>query len=97
MLSTVLAAGIILLVVLLDQISKLLTLGLLYEDKVVVIKGILNFTYVENRGMAFGLLANHRWGKSVNEKPPAGGYDFIGSCGESTLPFYCFSTQANEG
>ena len=61
MLSTVLAAGIILLVVLLDQISKLLTLGLLYEDKVVVIKGILNFTYVENRGMAFGLLANHRW------------------------------------
>ena len=61
MLSTVLAAGVILLVVLLDQISKLLVLGLLYEDKAVIIKGILNFTYVENRGMAFGLLADHRW------------------------------------
>ena len=29
-------------------------------ESVPVIKGVLNFTYVENRGMAFGMLAEHR-------------------------------------
>ncbi|MBQ2758035.1 MAG: signal peptidase II [Clostridia bacterium] len=61
MLGMILAACIIVLVVLLDQISKLLVLTYLYEGRVVLIKGILNFTYVENRGMAFGLLADKRW------------------------------------
>lgn len=44
-----------------DQVSKLLVLHFLYEDKVTLIPGVLDFTYVENRGMAFGLLADHRW------------------------------------
>ena len=45
----------------LDQISKLLILEFLYKDQLVLIEGILNFTYVEHRGMAFGMLADHRW------------------------------------
>ena len=52
-----LAAG----VVALDQLSKQLVLRFLYEGEIAVIDGVLHFTYVENRGMAFGLLAEHRW------------------------------------
>ncbi|MBO7342007.1 MAG: signal peptidase II [Clostridia bacterium] len=48
-------------VIALDQISKLLVLEFLYEGQLVLIEGVFNFTYVENRGMAFGLLADHRW------------------------------------
>ena len=48
-------------VVALDQVSKLLILNFLYEDQVVLIPGVLRFTYVENRGMAFGMLSDHRW------------------------------------
>ena len=47
--------------VLLDQVSKLLVLNLMYQGQVVLIPNILNFTYVENRGMAFGWLSDHRW------------------------------------
>ncbi|MBE6555010.1 MAG: signal peptidase II [Ruminococcaceae bacterium] len=53
--------AIIVGVILADQISKLLVLEYLYKDSVTVIKGILDFTYVENRGMAFGLLSDQRW------------------------------------
>ena len=48
-------------VIVLDQVSKLLILEFLYNDQLVLIEGVLNFTYVENRGMAFGLLSDHRW------------------------------------
>lgn len=48
-------------VVALDQVSKLLILEFLYEGQVALIPGVLNFTYVENRGMAFGLLSDQRW------------------------------------
>ena len=48
-------------VVALDQISKILILNFLYEGQADLIPGILRFTYVENRGMAFGMLADHRW------------------------------------
>ena len=48
-------------VIALDQVSKLLILEFLYEGQAVLIPGVLNFTYVENRGMAFGLLSEHRW------------------------------------
>lgn len=48
-------------VVALDQVSKALVLNLMYEGQIVLIPGVLNFTYVENRGMAFGLLSEHRW------------------------------------
>ena len=54
-------AAIALGVVALDQVSKILILNFLYEDRIVLIPGILNFTYVENDGMAFGLLSDHRW------------------------------------
>ena len=54
-------AAITLGVVAMDQISKLLILEFLYQGKLELIPGILNFTYVENRGMAFGMLSDHRW------------------------------------
>lgn len=57
----ILVGALILGVIALDQITKALVLNFLYEGQVVLIPGVLNFTYVENRGMAFGLLADHRW------------------------------------
>ena len=48
-------------VVALDQVSKLLIVAKLYDSAVTVIPNLLRFTYVENEGMAFGLLAEHRW------------------------------------
>ena len=30
-------------------------------ETVPIIKGVIHFTYVENRGAAFGMLADHRW------------------------------------
>ena len=61
MLWALLTSAVIAAVVLLAQVSNLLVLAYLYEGQVEVIGGVLNFTYVENRGMAFGLLADHRW------------------------------------
>ena len=52
---------VILATVVADQVSKLLVVHFLYGKSVTVIPDILNFTYVENRGMAFGLLADKRW------------------------------------
>ena len=57
----ILAPAVIVGVIALDQISKLLVLAYLYEGEVAIIKNVLHFTYVENRGMAFGLLADRRW------------------------------------
>ena len=48
-------------VIALDQVSKLLILNFLYEGQVDLIPHILRFTYVENRGAAFGMLSDHRW------------------------------------
>lgn len=45
-----------------DQLTKYLAAGALYPDgSVDVIKGVFRFTYVENRGAAFGSLTDHRW------------------------------------
>ena len=44
-----------------DQITKVLAVRYLLDGSTVVIPGILNFTYVENDGMALGLLGEHRW------------------------------------
>lgn len=54
--------GVLLLVVLLDQISKLLIVRNfeLGESKP-LIDGVLHFTYILNEGAAFGMLADHRW------------------------------------
>ena len=48
-------------VVLFDQVSKLLVLAHLYKGQLQLIPDVLHFTYVENRGMAFGMLSDHRW------------------------------------
>lgn len=61
MLFTVMVIAVIAATVILDQISKILVLAYLYGEQVTLIEGVLRFTYVENRGMAFGLLADHRW------------------------------------
>ncbi len=45
-----------------DQITKLIALRALQPvGSVVVIPGVLRFTYVENRGAAFGMLSDNRW------------------------------------
>ena len=57
----ILWCGIILLTVILDQVSKYLTV--LYLKPIAdlpLIEGWLHLTYVENRGAAFGMLQNHR-------------------------------------
>ena len=57
MLSTIIA----IVVVLLDQISKhFVCTNLKPVGSVPIINGILNFTYVENRGAAFGMLSDNR-------------------------------------
>lgn len=49
-------------VVALDQLSKLWVLEALVPiGSYRLWDGVLHFTYVENRGAAFGMLANHRW------------------------------------
>jgi len=55
--------GVIILAgILIDQLTKLLAVTFLLPEKsVTVIKYIVNLTYVENRGMAFGLLPDQRW------------------------------------
>ena len=54
--------AIIAVSVLLDQITKLL--AVLYLKPIptkALIEGVLHLTYHENRGAAFGILADHRW------------------------------------
>ncbi|MBR4070957.1 MAG: signal peptidase II [Clostridia bacterium] len=57
-----LCAILIILSVAADQITKQLVLAniAMYED-VAVLPGIFHFTYIENKGAAFGMLANNRW------------------------------------
>lgn len=46
----------------LDQLTKYLSVAYLTGTNTFsVIQGILHFTYVENRGAAFGMLSSHRW------------------------------------
>ncbi len=50
------------LLVVVDQVTKLMASGMLKPvGSVDVIGGVLRFTYVENRGAAFGMLSEHRW------------------------------------
>lgn len=44
-----------------DQLTKLAAVRLLKPGSVTALPGVLDFTYVENRGAAFGILADHRW------------------------------------
>lgn len=55
------AAGLLLLVII-DQLTKLLVLHTLKPDgPVPLIPGVLELLYVENRGAAFGILQNRQW------------------------------------
>jgi signal peptidase II len=55
-------SAIILGGVLLDQLTKLLSVLYLKNiDTCPLIRGVLHLTYVENRGAAFGMLADDRW------------------------------------
>ena len=48
--------------VLLDQASKLLVVLFLdRQTPLTLIEGVFRFSYVENRGAAFGMLDEHRW------------------------------------
>lgn len=50
------------LLIIADQIIKLLTVKYLAPSgSIMVLKNILSFTYVENRGAAFGILQDGRW------------------------------------
>ena len=45
-----------------DQLSKwLVVIFLKGNESAVIIENIFQFTYVENRGAAFGMLSDHRW------------------------------------
>ena len=49
-------------IIYLDQLTKWLAIIFLKgNESAIFINGILKFTYIENEGAAFGMLANHRW------------------------------------
>lgn len=53
---------IMLLAVALDQISKYFVVSnMALYDSISVVPGFFRFTYIENKGAAFGMLADHRW------------------------------------
>ena len=50
------------LMIIADQLTKLLAVKYLMPiDTQPLWEGVLHLTYVENRGAAFGMLADHRW------------------------------------
>ena len=54
--------GIILAVIFLDQLTKWLTVIYLEEwESYPLWKDVFHFTFVKNRGAAFGMLSDHRW------------------------------------
>lgn len=54
--------GVLLLVILLDQITKyLIVQNFELGESKPLIDGVLHFTYILNRGAAFGMLADQRW------------------------------------
>ena len=68
-------------------------------ESVPVIKGVLNFTYVENRGMAFGMLADSRWlfmVVSVVAILVFGAYLYLGHA-ESTLSAVALAMMTSGG
>ena len=62
MITTIIALVAVALLVAADQITKLL-ISSHFEvgQSTHIIKGLLDFTYVRNRGAAFGMLSNQRW------------------------------------
>lgn len=56
--TTVLLLILILVIILIDQISKLVVGNMVSEGNKVILPNVLEFTYVENRGGAFGVGQN---------------------------------------
>ena len=57
-----LSLGAVILGVLIDALTKNLAVKHLKgEDPIPLWRGVLRFSYVENPGAAWGMLANHRW------------------------------------
>ena len=54
---------VVLLVIICDILSKYLVVQLLapLERSVTFIPKVIDFTFVKNKGAAFGMLSNHRW------------------------------------
>lgn len=53
---------IIVLLIGIDQLSKLWALGYLKDvGSIPIIQNVFHLTYVENRGAAFGMLQNNQW------------------------------------
>lgn len=49
-------------IVIVDQLLKMLVVNTIKTGETVeILGGIVKFDYVENRGMAFGMLQNYRW------------------------------------
>lgn len=62
MISTLIALAAIILLIAVDQITKLLiSSNFEVGESIHVINGLLDFTYVQNKGAAFGMFANQRW------------------------------------
>lgn len=58
----ILCVSVIILSIAADQLSKYLASAYLSEiGTFPIIEDIFHFTYVENRGAAFGMLSEHRW------------------------------------
>lgn len=54
--------AIMILTVIADQTTKLLIVNSLeLGESAPLIPGVFNFTYIRNRGAAFGMLSEHRW------------------------------------
>ena len=54
--------AIIIEIIFLDQLTKWLAVIFLKGSaSAIVIKNVFRFTYLENRGAAFGMLSEHRW------------------------------------
>lgn len=62
MTAIIVSVALMVVAVLLDQITKYLVVANmeLYES-IEVIPGVFRFTYIQNRGAAFGSLDEHRW------------------------------------
>ena len=62
MITTILWVAIVVISVALDQITKwLAVVNLKGNESVSIIGEVLHFTYVENRGAAFGMMKDARW------------------------------------
>lgn len=62
MISSIMALVVVIVLVAADQVTKLLVMHHFTQGQTVhVINGLLDFTYVQNRGAAFGIFSHHRW------------------------------------